>query len=50
MVQDVEIAAHLGELLWVTGKKQEAQKIIQEALKKHPDNEYLLKTVERLGI
>lgn len=50
IVQDVEIAAHLGELLWVTGKKQEAQKIIQEALKKHPDNEYLLKTVKRLGI
>jgi tetratricopeptide (TPR) repeat protein len=50
MVQDVEIAAHLGELLWVTGKKQEAQKIIQDALKKHPDNKYLLKTVKRLGI
>jgi tetratricopeptide (TPR) repeat protein len=50
MVQDVEIAAHLGELLWVTGKKQEAQKIIQDALQKHPDNEYLLKTVKRLGI
>jgi tetratricopeptide (TPR) repeat protein len=50
MVQDVEIAAHLGELLWVTGKKQEALKVIREALDKHPDNKYLLKTVKRLGI
>jgi uncharacterized protein HemY len=46
----VEIAAHLGELLWVTGKKQEALKVIREALDKHPDNKYLLKTVKRLGI
>ncbi len=50
MVQDVEIAAHLGELLWVTGKKAEAQEIIQGALKKHPDNKYLLKAIKRLGI
>ncbi len=50
MVQDVEIAAHLGELLWVTGKKQEAEKIIQRALERHPDNKYLLQSVKRLGI
>lgn len=49
-VQDVEIAAHLIELLWVTGKKQEAQNVMQGALKKHPDNKYLLKTIKRLGI
>ena len=50
LVQDGEVAAHLGELLWVTGKKQEAEKIIRDALEKHPDNKYLLKTVKRLGI
>ena len=50
MVQDVEISAHLGEILWVTGKKQEAQKIIQGALKKYPDNKYLLQAIKRLGI
>ncbi len=50
MAQDVEIAAHLGELLWVTGKKQEAQKIMRGALEKNPDNKYLLKTIKRLGI
>ncbi len=49
-VRDVEIAAHLGELLWVMGKKQEAQAIIQEAIKKTPKNEYLQKTIKRLGM
>ncbi len=50
MLQDVEIAAHLGELLWVTGQKQEAQKILQGALKKSPDNKYLQQAIKRLGI
>ncbi len=50
MLQDVEIAAHLGELLWVTGDKQEAQKIMRGALKKHPENKYLLQAIKRLGI
>ncbi len=49
-LQDVEIAAHLGELLWVTGQKQEAQKILQGALKKSPDNKYLQQAIKRLGI
>ncbi|MCP4126677.1 MAG: tetratricopeptide repeat protein [Gammaproteobacteria bacterium] len=50
MLQDVEIAAHLGELLWVTGQKQEAQKILQGALKKSPDSKYLHQAIKRLGI
>ncbi|MCP3668876.1 MAG: tetratricopeptide repeat protein [Gammaproteobacteria bacterium] len=50
MQQDVEIAAHLGELLWVTGQKQEAQKILQGALKNSPDNKYLQQAIKRLGI
>ncbi len=50
MLQDVEIAAHFGELLWVTGKKQEAQKVLQGALKKNPDNKYLQQAIKRLGI
>ena len=49
-VQDVEIAAHLGELLWVTGQKEEAQKILHGALKKHPKNKYLQQAIKRLGI
>jgi len=49
-LQDVEIAAHLGELLWVTGQKQEAQKVLHGALKKSPDNKYLQQAIKRLGI
>lgn len=35
---DPEIAAHLGEVLWVSGNKTEAQKIWQDSLKAHPDS------------
>lgn len=48
--QNVEIAAHLVELLWVTGQKQEAQKVLQGVLKKTPDNKYLQQAIKRLGI
>jgi tetratricopeptide (TPR) repeat protein len=33
-----EIAAHLGEVLWVRGDKAEARKIWRESLKKNPGN------------
>ena len=45
--QDAEIAAHLGEVLWVEGKRDEARRIWTEALTKHPENETLRKTVQR---
>lgn len=38
---DPEIAAHLGEVLWVSGDKTEAQKVWSTALKESPDNEAL---------
>ncbi len=37
-----EIAAHLAEVLWVSGKKEEAQKLIMDALGNAPDDPYLL--------
>jgi Flp pilus assembly protein TadD len=46
--QDPEIAAHLGEVLWVLGRRGEAQKVWDEALAKTPANDVLLKTVQRL--
>jgi tetratricopeptide (TPR) repeat protein len=46
---DAEIAAHLGEVLWVLGRRDDARKVWDEALKKTPDNETLTKTVQRLG-
>lgn len=40
--QENEIAAHLAEVLWVTGKQDKARKIFNEALKKSPDDRFLL--------
>jgi tetratricopeptide (TPR) repeat protein len=45
---DAEVAAHLGEVLWVQGEKEEARKIWREALVRQPDNEYLVKAIKRL--
>ncbi len=44
---DAEIAAHLGEVLWVKGAKEDAENIWQTALEKNPDNEVLLNTMKR---
>jgi len=44
---DPEIAAHLGEVLWVLGQRAEAQKVWSEALTKTPANDTLIKTIER---
>lgn len=45
---DPEIAAHFGEVLWSTGKKNEALKLWEAALKKAPDNDVLQETLNRL--
>ena len=45
---DAEIGAHLGEVLWVMGQRDEARRIWDESLKAGPDNETLLKTIRRL--
>ena len=44
---DAEIGAHLGEVLWVQGKHDEARRVWDEALKNHPENEILRETVRR---
>jgi len=46
--RDPEIAAHLGEVLWVIGRKDEAKSILQDAVGAHPDNDVLRNTVNRL--
>lgn len=45
---DVEIAIHLGEVLWVSGQQDEARKIWAEAARKEPNNEMLKSTLQRL--
>ena len=46
--EDPEIAAHLGEILWKQGKKEEAKKILSNSLKKYPDNAIVSETQNRL--
>jgi len=46
---DAEIGAHLGEVLWRLGERDEAKRIWQEALKAGPDNETLQKTIKRFA-
>jgi tetratricopeptide (TPR) repeat protein len=45
---DAEIGAHLGEVLWAMGERDEANRVWQESLKASPDNETLQKTIKRL--
>jgi Flp pilus assembly protein TadD len=44
---DGEIGAHLGEVLWQLGERDEARRIWQEAQKQSPENETLQKTLKR---
>lgn len=46
---DGEIAAHLGEVLWLLGRQAEARKVWTDALRDHPKNEVLQSTVKRLA-
>ena len=46
---DGEIGAHLGEVLWALGERDEARRIWQDALKVSPENETLQKTLKRFG-
>lgn len=46
--QDPEIAAHLAEVLWKQGQRDEAQKILDQALSVNPDNEVLASTAQKL--
>jgi tetratricopeptide (TPR) repeat protein len=44
---DPEIAAHLGEVMWVRGNKSEAEKMWRDSLKDNPENEELQKAIKR---
>lgn len=45
---DPEIAAHLGEVLWVLGQHDEAERVWDDASQKNPKNETLVNTIKRL--
>jgi Flp pilus assembly protein TadD len=44
---DAEIAAHLGEVLWVMGQRQEAGAVWREGLLLKADNDTLVETMKR---
>ena len=47
---DAEIAVHLGEVLWVRGQKDDAQKFWRDARTKDPKNDSLKSTLARLQV
>ena len=47
-LRDAEIAAHLGEVLWVSGKTEEARKIWQQGEKLDGNQTVLKDTIQRL--
>jgi tetratricopeptide (TPR) repeat protein len=49
LMKDPEIAAHLGQLLWEQGNKDEARRYFDEARKLDPENRSLLRALEKTG-
>ncbi|HWP18143.1 MAG TPA: tetratricopeptide repeat protein [Burkholderiaceae bacterium] len=47
---DAEIAAHLGEVLWMLGRKDEARRVWREGRERDATNEVLRETLTRLKV
>lgn len=45
-----DVAAHLGEVYWAAGRKADALKLWNQALKKDPGNDLLVRTMRRFGV
>jgi predicted Zn-dependent protease len=50
MQPNAEIGAHLGEVLWRTGDQDQARAAFRDARKLEPDNDTLVKTLQRLQV
>lgn len=48
--KDPEIAAHLGEVMWVSGRKTAAIQVWEGSLKDNPGNELLLGVMKKFGM
>lgn len=46
--QENEIAAHIAEVLWALGRKEEAKKLFDKVIKDAPEDEYLLDFQQRI--
>ena len=49
MRPEAEVGAHLGEVLWADGKRDEARKVWSDFLKENPLNDTLQSTLKRLA-
>ncbi len=47
-LEDAEIAAHYGEVLWINNQKEKAEKVWNIGLEKNAEHPVLLETIERL--
>jgi len=47
MTFDAEIAAHLGEVLWAMGRRDDARSVWEKAMDEDPKHEYLLRVIGR---
>ncbi len=47
---DVEIAVHLGEVLWVSGQREEARRVLREARERDASNDVLREAIARLKV
>jgi tetratricopeptide (TPR) repeat protein len=47
---EADIAAHLGEAMWMLGQRDAAKEIWKKGLVKEADNTTLLETIKRLGV
>ena len=47
--QDPDIASHLGQVLWVLGRKEEARKYFDDARRLDPDNRSLQRALQETG-
>jgi tetratricopeptide (TPR) repeat protein len=45
--RDPEIAAHLGEVLWARGKRDEGERVWRDSLREYPDSEELQKIIRK---
>ncbi len=45
---DPEVAAHLGEVLWALGRKEDAREVWESALESHPQDAKVLEAIKRL--